>query len=95
MRSLWPRIFRAFRRPWLIVRHKQGGLWIESAGGRVLLYVYPRHSDVYKHKMPTDDEALDIVRAIARLSRRRHRPRPRYWVPLAKRRRWMLRRWKG
>jgi hypothetical protein len=74
MSSLWPRIFKAFRRPWRIVRREGGALWIEAAAGRVVLYVYRRHNDVWNHKLPTDDEAHDIVRAIAKVARRRHRP---------------------
>lgn len=77
----WQRIFRAFRRPWKIKRRQGGGYWIESANGRVLLYVYPRHLNP-DFKKPSDDEALDIVRAIARISKRRPRPP---WVPPAKR----------
>ncbi len=85
MPSLWPRILRAFRPPWRIVRRKDGGMWIESATGRVLLlYVYPRLNQNTDYKSPTEDEALEIVRAIARLSKRRHRPMPDYWVPKAK-----------
>ncbi len=41
-------------------------MWIELKSGWVLLYVYPRHNDVSNHKKPTEDEALDIVRAIDR-----------------------------
>ena len=85
MPSLWPRIVRAFRPPWRIVRRKGGGIWIESRDGRVLLYVYPRLNQNTDYKKPDEDEALDIVRAIAKLSKRRHRPRPDYWVPKAKR----------
>ncbi len=81
MPSLWPRILRAFSPPWRIVRRKGGGMWIESKSGRVLLYVYPRLNQNTDYKSPTEAEALDIVRAIARLSKRRHWPRPDYWVP--------------
>jgi hypothetical protein len=75
MSSLWPRLFRSFRRPWRIVRREGGGLWIESKDGRTLLYVYPKNNDVRNYKKPSEEEALDIVRAIARLSKPRARPR--------------------
>jgi hypothetical protein len=90
--GIWSRIFRTFRRPWKIKHRKDGGFWIEAANGRVLLYVYPRRDNNPEFRKPDDEEALDIVRAIARLSKRRRRPMPHPWVPLAKRRRWRQRR---
>ena len=43
-----------------------GGFWIEDADGRVLLYVYPRSAKRWEFKIPDEEEALDIVRAVAR-----------------------------
>ena len=89
MRTLWPRIFKVFPRPWRILRVNKGALRIESSDGRAVAYIYPRHNDVWNFKMPSDGEALDIVRALAKLSKPRRRMRPSYWIPKAKRpRRW-------
>jgi len=38
---------------------------------RVLLWVYPKGNDAQNHKKPTDEEALTIVKAIAKMSRRK------------------------
>ena len=38
---------------------------------RVLLWVYSKGNDAQNHKKPTDEEALTIVKAIAKMSRRK------------------------
>ena len=38
---------------------------------RVLLWVCPKGNDAQNHKKPTDEEALTIVKAIAKMSRRK------------------------
>ena len=69
MADEWDRIFETFKRPWKIKRPEGGGYRIEDANKRVLLYVYPSHtSDFLK---PSEEEALIIVRAIAKMSKRK------------------------
>ena len=60
-----------FHRPWKIKRHTSGNYWIEDKNGRVLLWVYPKGNDAPNHKKPSDEEALMIVKAIAKMSKRK------------------------
>jgi hypothetical protein len=39
--------------------------------GRVICWVYPKGNDSQNHKRPTDEEALTIVKAIAKMSKRK------------------------
>jgi hypothetical protein len=39
--------------------------------GWVLLWIYPKGNDTANHKKPSDEEALTIVKAIAKMSRRK------------------------
>ena len=70
MADEWDRIFETFKRPWKIKRREGGGYRIEDANKRVLLYVYPKGKDTANHKKPSDEEALTIVKAIAKMSKR-------------------------
>lgn len=65
----WDRILETFKPPWKIKRPTGGGYRIEDKNKRVLLYVYPSHtSDFFK---PSEEEALTIVKAIAKMSKRK------------------------
>jgi len=68
----WDRILETFKPPWKIKRHAtSGNYWIEDKNGRVLLWVYPKGNDTQNHKKPSDEEALMIVKAIAKMSKRK------------------------
>ena len=72
----WDRILETFKPPWKIKRHAtSGNYWIEDKNGRVLLWVYPKGNDTQNHKKPSDEEALMIVKAIAKMSKRQKGPR--------------------
>jgi len=72
----WDRILETFKPPWKIKRHAtSGNYWIEVQHGRVLLWVYSKGNDTQNHKKPTDEEALTIVKAIAKMSKRQKGPR--------------------
>jgi hypothetical protein len=66
----WDRILETFPRPWKIKHRKDGGYRVEDKNGRVLVYVYPQ-GRTQDFKRPSDEEALTIVRAIAKMSRRK------------------------
>jgi hypothetical protein len=66
----WDRIFETFKPPWKIKRHTSGNYRIEDQNGRVLLWVYPKGNDRQNHKKPSEEEALTIVKAIAKMSKR-------------------------
>ena len=70
MADEWDRIFETFTRPWKIRRHSSGNYRVEDKNGRVLLWVYPKGNDTANHKKPSDEEALMIVKAIAKMSKR-------------------------
>jgi len=68
----WDRILETFKPPWKIKRHAtSGNYWIEDKNGRVLLWVYPKGNDTQNHKKPSDEEALMIVKAITKMSKRK------------------------
>ena len=67
----WERIFETFKRPWKIKHTEKGGYRIEDANRRVLLYVYPQNNQTNNYHMPSDEEALMIVKAIAKMSKRK------------------------
>ena len=68
----WDWILQSFKAPWRLKRHRSSGAYfIEDANGRVLCWVYPRGSDTQDHKRPTEEEALGIAKAIAKMSKRR------------------------
>lgn len=71
MADEWDRIFETFKRPWKIKHTERGAHPIEDADKRVLLYVYPQNNQTSNYKMPSDEEALLIVKAIAKMSKRR------------------------
>jgi len=67
----WDRILETFKPPWKIKRHTSGNYRIEDQTGRVLLWVYPKGNDTANHKKPSEEEALTIVKAIAKMSKRK------------------------
>jgi hypothetical protein len=71
MADEWDRIFETFARPWKIKRHVSGNYRVEDKDGRVICWVYPKGNDTANHKKPTDEEALTIVKAIAKMSKRK------------------------
>jgi hypothetical protein len=71
MADEWDRIFETFKRPWKIVHHKSGNYYLKDVNDRVICWVYPKGADTSNHKMPTEEEALMIVRAIAKMSKRK------------------------
>jgi hypothetical protein len=58
----WNRIFETFKPPWKIKRHSSGNYRIEDQNGR---------NDTQNHKKPSEEEALMIVKAIAKMSKRK------------------------
>jgi quercetin dioxygenase-like cupin family protein len=71
MADEWDRLFETFTRPRSIKRHTSGNYRIEDKDGRVMLWVYPKGKDTANHKKPSDEEALTIVKAIAKMSKRK------------------------
>ena len=71
MSDEWDRLFETFARPWSIKRHASGNYRIEDRNGRVICWVYPKGNDTANHKKPSDEEALMIVKAIAKMSKRK------------------------
>jgi hypothetical protein len=67
----WDRIFETFARPWKIIHHKSGNYYIQDQNGRVICWVYPKGMDTANHKKPSEEEALMIVKAIAKTSKRK------------------------
>ena len=67
----WDRIFETLKRPWKIKHPDKGGYRIEDANKRVLLYVYPQNNQTMNYKMPSEEETLMIVKAIAKMSKRK------------------------
>jgi hypothetical protein len=67
----WDSLFETFKRPWKIKRHVSGSYRVEDRNGRVICWVYQKGTDTGNHKMPSEDEALTIVKAIAKMSKRR------------------------
>ena len=71
MADEWDRIFETFKRPWKIKRHTSDNYRIEERSGRAICWVYQKGNDTQNHKMPSEEEALMIVKAIAKMSKRR------------------------
>ena len=65
----WDRIFETFKRPWKI-KPLEKGYRIDDANKRPIVYVYSKGLS-QDHKIPSDEEALIIVKAIAKMSKRR------------------------
>jgi len=70
----WDRLFETFERPWKIKHHTSGNYYIQDKQGRVICWVYPKGTDTQSHKKPSAEEALMIVKAIAKMSKRRESP---------------------
>lgn len=70
MADEWDRILETFPRPWKIKYRKDGGYRVEDKNGRTLVYVYPQGA-TRDHKRPSEEEALMIVKAIAKMSRQK------------------------
>jgi hypothetical protein len=71
MADEWDRIFETFERPWKIKHHTSGNYRIEDKNGRVICWVYPKGMDAQNHKKSSEEEALMIVKAIAKMSKRK------------------------
>lgn len=71
MADEWDRLFETFARPWKIKRHTSGNYRVEDRNGRVICWVYLKGNDTANHKKPSDEEALMIVKAIAKMSKRK------------------------
>jgi len=74
MADEWDRLFETFERPWKIKRHTSGNYYIQDKQGRVICWVYPKGTDTADHKKPSEEEALTIVKAIAKMSKAEIRP---------------------
>jgi hypothetical protein len=66
----WAEVLRIFKPPWRILNRREGAVRIEDAMQRPILYIYHRQQDKMDWKKPTEEEALILARAIARMSKR-------------------------
>jgi hypothetical protein len=64
----WDEVLRIFKPPWKIVRRENGAIRIENAMQRLLVYIYHRKKNATDWEKPTEEEALVLARAIARMS---------------------------
>jgi hypothetical protein len=65
----WTEVLRIFRPPWKIHDVPDGGVWLEDATGKPIVYIYHRRKDVANWKKPSHEEALVLAKAIARMSK--------------------------
>jgi hypothetical protein len=65
----WAQVLSIFKPPWRILRRENGAVRIEDAAQRPFVFIHHRGLDWQNWKKPSEEEAVLVAKAIAKMSK--------------------------